>query len=256
MLNDNSKDQHKKKKKNKNKNKKQYQKNNNDNNDNNEEKKEDITITTAGAAKSPASEDDDSNSTSSNKNIKKYIIIIFIVIGAAAIIIVSFLFAIQLTFGIINPLYVVASGSMIPNLNIGDLVIVNHNIHFDKLKLDDIIVFKTPGENDKGEHVTIVHRVVEIIKNNIPLIKRGGVGEHQDNKEFVVIKTKGDANPYSIPYLDYPIRQENYIGKVVYVIPKVGLIIRAIAPPVNYIISIGVIAIIVLIYYIKKQAKE
>jgi signal peptidase I len=250
LLNDNSKDQHNKKNNNNINNKKPHQENNNNNN---EEKKEETTIA---AVKSTASDDDNSN-TSSNKNIKKYIIIIFIVISAAAIIIVSFLFAIQLTFGIINPLYVVASGSMIPNLNIGDLVIVNHNIHFDKLKLDDIIVFKTPGENDKGEHVTIVHRVVEIIKNNIPLIKRGGgVGEHQDNKEFVVIKTKGDANPYSIPYLDYPIRQENYIGKVVYVIPKVGLIIRAIAPPVNYIISIGVIAIIVLIYYIKKQAKE
>ena len=66
-----------------------------------------------------------------------------------------------------------------------------------------------------------------------------------------IIRTKGDANPYSIRYLDYPIREENYIGKVVYVIPKVGLITRVIAPPVNYVI-IGVIAVI-LIYYIKKQ---
>src|ERR671918_379101 len=89
-----------------------------------------------------------------------------------------------------------------------------------------------------GEHKVIVHRVAQILNADSTNGER-------------LIRTKGDANPYSIPYLDYPIKGEDYIGKVVYVIPKVGLITRAIAPPLNYII-IGVIAVI-LIYYIKKQ---
>lgn len=35
-----------------------------------------------------------------------------------------------------------------------------------------------------------------------------------------VMMTKGDANPYSIPGVDYPIFQHNYIGKVVHLVNK------------------------------------
>lgn len=172
----------------------------------------------------------------------KYIIVIAVI--AAAFII--WFGIIRFAFGVNNPFYVVSSGSMIPNLNVGDYVIIkygssnssNDNSSFNKLKIGDIIVFKTPGVSTDGEHKVIVHRVAQIIN-----------ADSTDGER--IIRTKGDANPYSIRYLDYPIKEENYIGKVVYVIPKVGLITRAIAPPVNYVI-IGVIAII-LIYYIKKQ---
>ena len=37
-----------------------------------------------------------------------------------------------------NPFYIVASGSMIPTLNISDFVITNHNIPFSNLKVGDI----------------------------------------------------------------------------------------------------------------------
>lgn len=177
----------------------------------------------------------------------KYIIVI-VVIAAAFII---WFGIIRFAFGVNNPFYVVSSGSMIPNLNVGDYVIIKHessnssnnsndNSSFNKLKIGDIIVFKTPGVSNDGEHKVIVHRVAQILNTD-------------STKGERVIRTKGDANPYSIPYLDYPIKEEDYIGKVVYVIPKVGLITRAIAPPLNYVI-IGVIAVI-LIYYIKNQKK-
>ena len=85
----------------------------------------------------------------------KYAIII-------AVSITIILLGIWFAFGVSNPVYVVASGSMIPNLNINDFVIVSHNIPFNSLKIGDIIVFKTYGTDESGQHATIVHRVAEI----------------------------------------------------------------------------------------------
>jgi signal peptidase I len=160
----------------------------------------------------------------------KYAIIIGVDI---TIILLGFWFA----FGQLNPFYVVASGSMIPNLNINDYVIVSHNVPFNSLKVGDIIVFKTYGTDNSGQHITIVHRVAEIVTDPINGQK--------------VIRTKGDANPDSIPGADYPIFEKNYIGKVVYVIPKLGIVTNVFHPPTNYIL-IGLI-FIVLIYYLKKN---
>jgi signal peptidase len=147
------------------------------------------------------------------------------------------LLGIWFSFGELNPFYVVASGSMIPNLNINDYVIVSHSVPFNSLKVGDIIVFKTYGTDDSGQHITIVHRVAEIVTDPINGQK--------------VIRTKGDANPDSIPGADYPIFEKNYIGKVVHVIPKLGIITNVFHPPTNYIL-IGLI-FIVLIYYLKKN---
>ena len=47
---------------------------------------------------------------------------------------------------------------------------------------------------------------------------------------------------------------QNYIGKVVYDIPKLGVVTKVISPPTNYII-IGVL-IIVLIYYSRFGRRE
>jgi signal peptidase len=67
-----------------------------------------------------------------------------------------------------------------------------------------------------------------------------------------VVRTKGDANPASIPGTDYPIREDNYIGRVVYVMPGAGLVTKVISPPVNYII----IAIILVILFFSKWGKK
>lgn len=160
----------------------------------------------------------------------KYVIIVAVGI---TIILLGMWFA----FGVSNPFYVVASGSMIPNLNISDFVIISHNVPFNSLKVGDIIVFKTYGADDSGRHETIVHRVAEIVTN--------------PSNGQKVIRTKGDANPDSIPGLDYPIFQSLYLGKVVYVIPKLGVITNFLHPPTNYIL-IGII-VIGLIFYLRKK---
>jgi hypothetical protein len=83
-------------------------------------------------------------------------------------------------------------------------------------------------EDQDDRTTTIVHRVAEIIQ----------IYDTSNNNKSSsrIIRTKGDANPSSIPGIDYPIREQDYIGKVVYVIPSVGLITKAFRPPVNYII--------------------
>ena len=152
--------------------------------------------------------------------------IIIVVIGIAIIWI-----GLRVAFGTENPFYVVSSGSMIPNLNIFDVIVVQGHVNFDQLKVGDIIVFNRPNGHDK----VIVHRVAEIL-----------------NKDPLVIRTKGDANPGSIPGTDFPITKEDYIGKVVYVIPQIGYVTRILTPPINYII----IAVIVGIMLVKQFGKQ
>lgn len=152
--------------------------------------------------------------------------IIIVAIGIAIIWV-----GLRVAFGTENPFYVVSSGSMIPNLNIFDVIIVNGNVPFDHIKIGDIIVFNRPTGHDK----VIVHRVAEIL-----------------NKDPLIIRTKGDANPGSIPGTDFPIAKGDYIGKVVYVIPQIGYVTRILTPPINYVI----IAVIVGIMIVKQIGKS
>jgi len=138
----------------------------------------------------------------------------------------------QVVFGVQNPFYVVASGSMIPVLQVYDVLIVQGHVSFEDIKVGDIIVFNRPSGHDK----VIVHRVASII-----------------NDEPKTIRTKGDANVASIPGTDFPIMKEEYIGKVVYVIPQVGYVTQLLKPPVNYILIVIVIGIMVVKQMSKKK---
>ena len=167
-----------------------------------------------------------------NKNTIYSLIGIAIIIGGG-------LLSIHTLFGSFNPFYVVVSGSMIPTINIGDIVIIKNNsfdTSFNNLKVGDIIVFRAPeAKTEDGKPKVIVHRIAEI----------GNFFQ----KEF--IRTKGDANPYSIPGIDYPLFTENYVGKVVYAVPKIGTISMIITPPINYVIMAIIIGL--LIYSIRPK---
>lgn len=144
--------------------------------------------------------------------------VLIVVIGVVAVWV-----ALQAVFGTQNPFYVVSSGSMEPVLNVYDVLIVKDGGTFDSVQRGDIIVFNRPEVHDR----VIVHRVVDI----------------KESSEKI-ITTKGDANPASIPGTDFPITKNDYIGKVVYVIPKIGYVTRLIQPPVNYIIIAIILAIL------------
>ncbi len=166
--------------------------------------------------------------------------IIIVVVGVLII-----WFGLKIATATDNPFYVVSSGSMVPVLEVYDVLIVQGNTpffgwispwstQFEETKVGDIIVFNRPSGHDR----VIVHRVAAII----------------DEDPFT-IRTKGDANPASIPGTDFPITEEEYIGKVWHVIPDVGYITRIMQPPVNYII-IAIIIGIMIFKQISKGKKE
>ena len=169
--------------------------------------------------------------SNSLKNLVKDVIIIVIAIAVIWI-------GLQVIFGTANPFYVVSSGSMIPTLEVYDVIIVEGNTPFEDVKKGDIIVFFSPGKYDLGEERVIVHRVDSIVK--------------EDPK---IIQTKGDNNPRSMKNVDYPITEEIYLGKVEYVIPQVGYITQILQPPINYIIIAIIIGVMIVKQVYSKKKK-
>ena len=100
--------------------------------------------------------------SNSTKNLVKDVVIVIVAIAVIWI-------GLQIVFGTSNPFYVVSSGSMIPTLEIYDVIVVEGNTPFEDIQKSDIIVFYSPvayekhlkGENG-GEERVIVHRVNEI----------------------------------------------------------------------------------------------
>jgi len=166
------------------------------------------------------------------KSLSKNIIKDGIIVAMGVIII---WIGLQLAFGTENPFYVVASGSMIPVLEVYDVLIVSGHEPFEEIEIGDIIVFNRPSDHDR----VIVHRVASIMD--------------EDPK---TIRTKGDANPASIPGTDFPITDEEYIGKVAYTIPQVGYVTQLLKPPINYVIIAVVIGIMVVKQFVKKKEEK
>ena len=107
----------------------------------------------------------------------------------------------------------VATGSMANTINIGDIVVVKVNEVF---KENDIIVYKE-------ENSFITHRVIKI-----------------DGQDLI---TRGDANNSE----DKPIKSDQILGKVIYIIPKIGIWRKVLASPeilgmiIIFIILLGIV---------------
>ena len=163
------------------------------------------------------------------KSISKGVIKDIIIVGVGVLVI---WIGLQAAFGTQNPFYVVASGSMIPVLEVYDVLIVQGHEPFEDIEVGDIIVFNRPSDHNR----VIVHRVVSIIDD-----------------EPKTVRTKGDANPASIPGTDFPITEEEYIGKVVYTLPQVGYVTQLLKPPINYVIIAVVIGVMIVKQITKKK---
>ena len=170
---------------------------------------------------------------SSTKSVIKDIVIIVV---AFAIIWLG----LQAVFGTPNPFYVVSSGSMIPALEVYDVIVVEGNTPFDDVEKGDIIVFYSPKLYEQGKERVIVHRV----------------SLDMSTDEQKIVRTKGDANPSSIAGTDYPITEKEYLGQVEYVIPQVGYITQILQPPINYIIIAVIIGIMVVKHFSGKEKKK
>jgi len=138
----------------------------------------------------------------------------------------------QVAFGTENPFYVVASGSMVPELQVYDVLIVQGHVPFEDIQIGDIIVFDRPSGHDR----VIVHRVVSIT-----------------NDDPLTLRTKGDNNVASIPGTDFPITEKEYIGKVEFQIPQIGYVTQVLKPPTNYILIVLVIGVMIVKEIIKRR---
>ena len=170
---------------------------------------------------------------SSSKNLIKDIVIIVVAIAVIWL-------GLQAVFGTANPFYVVSSGSMIPALEVYDVIVVEGNTPFEDVVKGDIIVFYSPKLYEQGKERVIVHRVSLDLSTD----------------EQKIVRTKGDANPSSIAGTDYPITEKEYLGKVEYVIPQVGYITQILQPPINYIIIAVIIGVMVVKHFAGKEKKK
>ena len=116
---------------------------------------------------------------------------------------------------------VVLSGSMEPELSVGDLLIVVKDNNYSE---GEVIVFQT-------SRTAVVHRIVSI-----------------DGDSII---TQGDANNV----VDDPISFSNIKGKVLFSIPFVGNIINVIKTPIGTVILLG-LALWLLEASFKKDKKK
>jgi signal peptidase len=156
-----------------------------------------------------------------------------IAIVAAGVIIIWI--GLQVVFGTENPFYVVASGSMLPELQVYDVLIVQGHVAFENVQIGDIIVFDRPSGHDR----VIVHRVVSITDDDPR-----------------TLRTKGDNNVASIPGTDFPITEKEYIGTVQFKIPQIGYVTQILKPPTNYVLIVLVIGVMIVKEIFKRKKEQ
>ena len=123
--------------------------------------------------------------------------------------------------------YIVATGSMEPKYNVGDLIIIRESPE-EEIKIGDIINYISENGTD-----TITHRVTDIIE--------------KDGQTYY--QTKGDNNNAEDPEL-VKYRQVN--GKLVFKISKLGTIITNLLTGTG----IAILFVVILLSYLRDKNKE
>lgn len=132
--------------------------------------------------------------------------------------------------------YVVLTGSMLPTIEVKDIVITK-KVSDDKLKVGDIITFLSPDQRFNG--ISITHRIVE------------RYFDEKENKYYY--KTQGDNNNISDDAL---VSNDNITGKVILKIPKLGYIQDLLASKSGLIIVIIIPSLAIISYDIVKVIKR
>lgn len=98
-------------------------------------------------------------------------------------------------------IYIVVSESMAPKINVNDIIIVKKGFTSEQYKPGNVITYV----RDDGELIT--HRIEEITKSGVL-------------RSYI---TKGDNNE---EVDDFPVMYDQIVGKVVYVMPKLGSAVK------------------------------
>ena len=128
--------------------------------------------------------------------------------------------------------YVVLSGSMLPEIEIKD-VVVTKKVSEEKLDINDIITFISPDERHGG--ISITHRIIDKYYDE-------SIGSY-------TYRTKGDANNIADSVL---VPNSNVLGKVILKIPKLGFIQEILSSKGGMIILILIPCLAILSYDIMK----
>jgi len=140
-------------------------------------------------------------------------------VAAIPLTVAGIYFAAQAVLTTSTPLVAVASGSMMPTLEVGDLIIVQ-GVPPGNIKIDDIIIFNAP----QGSRT--IHRVKEV--RTLP-------------NGTIQFKTKGDANPNADAYW---ISEQNVQGRLLYRMPYLGWL--TLEPAITVMLIAIVIVVIVV----------
>lgn len=162
--------------------------------------------------------------------------------------VIAFWFGLRVAFRTEYPLLAVASPSMVPTLNVGDLIVVQGGFHADEIFANytngDIIVFHNylPG----GQPLLSTLPLEELLVHR-------AVKSSQNSTGFWFFKTKGDGNP-SEDHWEVP---ENYVvGKVVGRIPYVGKIPLFIRTSTGMLVVIGLFVFILFLEFFSEIWKK
>jgi signal peptidase I len=146
-----------------------------------------------------------------------YVLIVVVIVVAARLVIGE-------AFGS-SPVYVVVSKSMVPTLQIGDLV-VTEDVPFSSIHAGQIIVFQEPssatGTCPNPGGLTIVHRVYNVTA--------AGLITWGDDRAT----NPTPDEPYHWP----PVPSQCVKGLVVLAVPYVGLVSMLIPYPYNYLLVV------------------
>lgn len=152
-----------------------------------------------------------------------YAVIVLLVVAGASVLINS-------RAGGIQVYDVYPTPSMVPTLEVGDLVIV-HSVPYDSIQVGDVIVFAEPSTSGGCLSEVIVHRVVEITQAG--LITQG------DDR-----RTNPVPDEPPLGYEWPPVPAACVRGVVAVALPYLGKISEAFPPPLNYIL-VGIIIIVI-----------
>ena len=133
--------------------------------------------------------------------------------------------ALRLALATEHPVLVVVSGSMVPTLNVGDIIFIK-GVPEEKIENRTIIVFHSPSP---GQYDTlVVHRVVQKI----------------DKSGTVYFKTRGDFNRYTD---SWEVPKDYVVGAFSARIPYVGVVVMKLREPAGT--AFIIVLIILLIGY-------
>lgn len=170
-----------------------------------------------------------------NDYVQIAILVVIVIVSA-----VAFWFGLRAALKTEYPLLAVASGSMRPTLQVGDLIVVQ-GVNANDIKAapepeGDIIVFRKPT----NPRELIVHRAID-------KFRKDGIW---------YFKTKGDYNKGPDNWLEGGVRETDVIGRAIGPsVPLLGYVTLFVQSPLGIPVIVSIILVLALVEYVSLRKK-